>query len=34
VVSARTAARWFQLENKMDAVVAYNLADKAPLVKQ
>jgi len=34
VVSGRTVARFYQLENKMDAVVRYELASKIPVIEQ
>jgi len=33
VLSGRTVARFFQIENKMDAVIEYEMAGEVPLVK-
>lgn len=34
VVSGRTAARFYQIENKMDAVIRYDLAATIPVVEE
>ena len=33
VLSGRTVARFFQIENKMDAIIDYEMAGEIPLVK-
>lgn len=33
VLSGRTVARFFQIENKMDLIVEYELAGEIPLIK-
>ena len=33
VLSGRTVARFFQIENKMDAIIDYEMAGEAPLVR-
>lgn len=33
VLSGRTVARFFQIENKMDAIIEYELAGEIPLIK-
>ncbi|HTO05926.1 MAG TPA: hypothetical protein VMR86_02630 [Myxococcota bacterium] len=34
VVSGRTVARFYQLENKIDALLRYELAEKIPVIEQ
>lgn len=33
VLSGRTVARFFQIENKMDAVIEYEMASEVPLIR-
>jgi hypothetical protein len=33
VLPGRTVARFFQIENKMDAIIDYEMAGEIPLVK-